>query len=77
MNYDRGWEVDGAPALEHKRAVATRVRAARGTITLRYRPPGLRSGLAIFLVTVLVFLVAPRVVPRAWRRWRERRRVRG
>jgi hypothetical protein len=52
QNYDPGWSVDGAPALDHTGLVAARVSSSAQTLRFRYRPVGLVPGLVVFVLTV-------------------------
>jgi hypothetical protein len=52
MNFDRGWSVDGKPALEHHGMVAAPVERATTSVTFRYRPPRLLAGMALFFAAL-------------------------
>ncbi len=51
MNYERSWRAEGAPALEHERRVAARLRPGATTIEFHYRPRRLGAGLLVCLAT--------------------------
>jgi hypothetical protein len=48
MNFDPGWEADGAPAKTFAHALATSVEAGSRVVRFRYRPRGLWLGLVLF-----------------------------
>ena len=52
MNYERSWRADGAPALDHERRVAARLRPGATTIEFHYRPRRLGAGLLVCLATL-------------------------
>jgi len=65
QNWDPGWRVDGATALDHDHTIAARVSAPSQTLTFRYRPRTWWPGVALFLLT-LAALLAPRRIIRSW-----------
>ena len=65
QNWDPGWRVDGAPALDYQDTVAARVYSPTQTFHFRYRPPMWWPGCALFLATLAVLFFA---------RWASRRR---
>lgn len=60
QNWDAGWRVDGAPALDHDHTIAARVSAPSQTLSFRYRPRWLWAGVILFLLTLGVVLGANR-----------------
>jgi hypothetical protein len=65
QNWDPGWRVDGAPALDYQNTVAARVYSPTQTFHFRYRPPMWWPGCALFLATLAALFFA---------RWASRRR---
>jgi hypothetical protein len=60
MNWDPSWLAQDGPALEHKRAVATRVTTAQGRVEFRYRPRTLGVSLFILVFTLLLWAALAR-----------------
>jgi hypothetical protein len=60
QNWDPGWSVDGARALDHRDTVAAPVTAANQTFHFRYRPPLWWPGCALFVATVAALFLARR-----------------
>jgi uncharacterized membrane protein YfhO len=52
MNFDEGWRSDAGPVVSRENAVAVQLAGGDAKVTLRYRPPGLALGLALFAVGV-------------------------
>lgn len=67
QNWDPGWTVDGARALQHDGALAARVTAPSQTLTFRYRPRLAWLGVATLLLTLGALFVAPRLLRRYWK----------
>lgn len=56
MNFDEGWSSDVGPVEAWGNAVAVRLPAGETRVVLRYRPPHLGLGLALFAATVGLFV---------------------
>jgi hypothetical protein len=60
QNWDGGWSVDGARAIEHHSTVAAPMSAPDQTLRFRYRPRTWWPGVLIFAVTVATLFLARR-----------------
>jgi hypothetical protein len=70
MNFEPSWRANGAPAIEYRHAVATRISSGTQRVKFSYYPRTLNASLFVFLVTCFAcFGVRPA------RRWWEARRT--
>jgi hypothetical protein len=74
MNYEPSWRANGAPAIEYRHAVASRIDSATQVVKFSYYPRTLNGALAIFLVTCFACFGARPAI--AWWRGRAIRRSR-
>lgn len=65
QNFDPGWRVNGRPAEEHQKALATTLSKPDEELVFRFRPRGLVAGLGVFCATVLGLVVLARQRRRA------------
>jgi len=66
QNWDPGWSVDGARALEYQGAVAARVSEPSQTLSFRYRPRTWWPGIATFVLTLAALVLGPRYWKRSF-----------
>jgi hypothetical protein len=60
QNWDPGWSVDGARALDYRDAIAARITTSTQSFHFRYRPPLWWAWCALFVATVAALLFGRR-----------------
>jgi hypothetical protein len=61
QNWDPGWSVDGARALDYRDAIAARITTATQSFHFGYRPPLWWPGCGLFVATVAALFLGRRV----------------